>query len=592
MAAFFLLQSTLDLELAATVLGLGGAQGGLVHRQLMLEMAGIEHRQHLATADAVADPDRDLFQLAGGLRRHDHGIARQHHSEITLGSTSRRWKLLGSLRPHRLGLSRRVELRLRAPKTTAAKRPEDASGHQEPKTRENNALTPDDRHPVKLNGSASIREEIQLTKSSPWRPLLDGDQADIAWRAILDVAAALENPPPPPAVDGEVAPSRGAGLASGSAGGALFYTYLAQARDEERYADLAESRLDEAIEALATTTMGPGLYGGFTGVAWTARHLEGRLFESEEEEGEQEIDRVLADLLERGPWPGDYDLIGGLAGFGLYALEGLPNADARRCLERVIEQLAELATNDEQGTAWHTGTHLLPPQQLEICPEGYYNLGVAHGIPAVLAVLAYAVRAGVAAQTADRLLTPAVEWMLAQELDNGDGFPTWLGEGAQRSRARMAWCYGDPGLATTLLLTARIAGNATWEEHAVRVARAAARRPEEQSGIRDVGLCHGSVGLAHLYNRLYQATGEDLFADTARFWYGQTLEMRRPGEGLAGFLAFMPDLEGNMKWEADPGFLTGAAGVALALLAAVTELEPEWDRVLLSSLPPKESARK
>lgn len=425
-----------------------------------------------------------------------------------------------------------------------------------------------------------------MNKSSSWRPLLDGDQAATAWQVILDIATALENPPPPPSITGEAVPGRGAGLAAGAAGMALFYAYLAQARQEERYADLAESYLDEAIEALATTTMGPGLYGGFTGVAWTARHLDGRLFESEED-GEQEIDQVLADLLERGSWPGDYDLIGGLAGFGVYALEGLPNADARRCLERVIEQLAELATSDEQGTSWFTGPQLLPPQQLEICPNGYFNLGVAHGVPAVLAILAEAAQAGVAAETVQRLLPPAVDWLLAKELGGTDGFPTWIGEGAELSRARMAWCYGDPGLATTLLLTARAAGNATWEETALRVARNAARRPDEQSGIRDVGLCHGSAGLAHLYNRLYQASGDELFADTARFWYGRSLEMRRPGEGVAGYLAFMPDLEGNMNWEADPGFLTGAAGIALALLAAVSDLEPEWDRVLLSSLPPR-----
>jgi hypothetical protein len=31
----------------------------------------------------------------------------------------------------------------------------------------------------------------------------------------------------------------------------------------------------------------------------------------------------------------------------------------------------------------------------------------------------------------------------------------------------------------------------------------------------------------------------------------------------------------------DPGLLTGAAGVALVLLAAATPVEPAWDRALL-----------
>ena len=34
----------------------------------------------------------------------------------------------------------------------------------------------------------------------------------------------------------------------------------------------------------------------------------------------------------------------------------------------------------------------------------------------------------------------------------------------------------------------------------------------------------------------------------------------------------------------DPGFLEGSAGIGLALLAAVSEVDPGWDRVFLESL--------
>ena len=38
-----------------------------------------------------------------------------------------------------------------------------------------------------------------------------------------------------------------------------------------------------------------------------------------------------------------------------------------------------------------------------------------------------------------------------------------------------------------------------------------------------------------------------------------------------------------MGWIAEPSFLTGAAGIALALLAAATPREPRWDELLLVS---------
>ena len=63
------------------------------------------------------------------------------------------------------------------------------------------------------------------------------------------------------------------------------------------------------------------------------------------------------------------------------------------------------------------------------------------------------------------------------------------------------------------------------------------------------------------------------------------VEMRRPNRGIAGFLAYMPrpNRPNEKRWIAAPGILEGAAGIALALLAATTPVEPEWDRMLLLS---------
>jgi hypothetical protein len=37
----------------------------------------------------------------------------------------------------------------------------------------------------------------------------------------------------------------------------------------------------------------------------------------------------------------------------------------------------------------------------------------------------------------------------------------------------------------------------------------------------------------------------------------------------------------------EAGLLTGTAGIALALLAATTAVEPAWDRMLLVAIPPR-----
>src|SRR5581483_10514396 len=79
-----------------------------------------------------------------------------------------------------------------------------------------------------------------------------------------------------------------ASLAAGSAGEAIFFTYLAEAlsicpparaaaEEAARCRAVADARLEHAIAAVAETVLTKSLYGGFTGVAWTLEHL-GRRF--------------------------------------------------------------------------------------------------------------------------------------------------------------------------------------------------------------------------------------------------------------------------------------------------------------------------
>ncbi len=423
-----------------------------------------------------------------------------------------------------------------------------------------------------------------------WRPLLTGSQADQAVAAVEDIAAALGAWIEDPASDGGLA-GRGASLAGGSAGLALFYAYLEQVRPGAGHGETAVALLDTAVEALATRPMMPGFHSGFSGVAWVSQHLEGRLFESPEgdEDPNLEIDRAIARHMTASPWPADYDLINGLVGFGVYALERLPRPSARRCLERMAARLEEVAHRRPEGLAFYTAPHLLPDHQRELCPEGYYNLGVAHGLPAALPVLAGALRAGVAPRRARRLLDGAVSWLLAQRssFDNGSCFTYSIAEGVEPRGSRSAWCYGDPGIAASLLASAEAMGESSWREVALDVGRRAAARSAEGSGVQDAGLCHGSAGLGHVFNRLYQASGDEALAAAARSWFGHTVTtFRQPGKGFAGFPSWESDPDGSLAWHDDPGFLTGAAGVGLALLAAVSDVEPAWDRVLAISLPP------
>lgn len=418
---------------------------------------------------------------------------------------------------------------------------------------------------------------------STWQPILTGPEAARAAAAVDAIAEAIHKGPLP---DRNTGPS----LSSGEAGFALLFEYLDRAHPGAGHDEIARQHLEQAIDALGTSIQMPGLYAGFTGVAWTVEHLAGGIAEDGEEDPNQDVDAALLDHLRQTPWTHHFDVISGLVGFGVYALERLPRPSAVTCLERVVERLAELAQPRPEGLSWLTPDHLIPESSRAWYSGSYDNLGVAHGTPGVIALLARAVASGVAADRASSLLAGGVSWLLAQKLPENETsvFPYGVGPDFPSRPARTAWCYGDPGIAAVLLLAGRAAGVPDWEREAIALGRAIARRPPESCGVHDAGLCHGAAGLGHVLNRLFQATGDPELLEGARAWFDRALAYQETGRGIGGFSA-LSSLEGDFErlaWTEDAAFLTGSTGIALALLAAISAVEPAWDRVmLLSPLP-------
>jgi len=361
----------------------------------------------------------------------------------------------------------------------------------------------------------------------------------------------------------------------GPPGLALLQGYLAVVDDDDRLAKLAENRQVQALESVSEHGWHLGFYSGFAGVAWASQHLD-ELLKSEEMLGmSAELDDIVAQRVRQSPWQEPYDLIFGLVGLGLYALDHPDQNFAADVVPQIINRLAELAQELDGGLTWWTRPGLT--ENREYYPQGYYHMGVAHGIPGVIALLGRACAAGIAPDTAQRLLAGAMRWLFANRRSAGTGSifsclsPRCPDHKGRRSpSARSAWCYGDPGIAGILFSTARAIGDRELEKRALDIVRHDCARPMTETGVVDATLCHGSAGLGHIYNRLYQATGDKALAHAARKWFELTLTMCPPGSV-------------SREWESETDLLEGMTGTALSLLAACSAVEPRWDRAMLLS---------
>src|SRR5262249_23723414 len=146
----------------------------------------------------------------------------------------------------------------------------------------------------------------------------------------------------------------------------VLHGYLAQAGLGPESEAVARRNLRHATAAVAKQSGTASLYSGLTGVGWAIAHLlekgtgpfcakhpcgrSGKMDLSPFPAGDlAEIDEVLLDPRDQSPWRGEYDLIEGLVGFGVYALERLPRPGATACLERLVDRLAETAEPQGNG---------------------------------------------------------------------------------------------------------------------------------------------------------------------------------------------------------------------------------------------------
>ncbi|HEY8141300.1 MAG TPA: lanthionine synthetase LanC family protein [Kofleriaceae bacterium] len=408
---------------------------------------------------------------------------------------------------------------------------------------------------------------MKVPPATAWQPLLAGRDAELAREAIEAVALDLERLAP-----GD--PS----LYHGQAGIALLHGYRARDGDE-RAVDAAGDALAIAVAGRGEEQL-PWLGRGFAGAAFALAHLRDVIDAGPDALGE--LDKAIAWVLERDPWPFDWELIGGLIGLGVYGLE----RDDSAMVERVLGHLTARAERGPDGTTW-----LAPARERDMTglptDETYDNLGLPYGVAGAVGFLAAARSANLTGPDPS-LLEQATRWLRGRDRPDepieGIRLPAFIAGGRrQNPRNRNGWCYGDPITAVALVGAGLAAGETSFIDHGLELALHAARwsvraGPAEADGL---SFCHGAAGRAHIFNRLAQATGSAELCEAARASYRRLLSARHPGSGIGGFRF---DTSGGRF---DHGIQLGAAGVAMCLLAGVSDVPPDWDRAFLTALPPR-----
>lgn len=407
-------------------------------------------------------------------------------------------------------------------------------------------------------------------QSMSWTPLLRGKRKSAAIKAIDDILGAVDRVSlsrvPAPII---------AHLALLNAYAAVVYDNVVRRRRALEMLDMAKSAAGDLAPNMS-------LFEGVITIAYVDEHVRALFRTHEYEDPNADIDEAFIDLLETEGLALPFDLMAGLAGLGMYALERKHTVSGIRLRDCVIGRLGDMSHPMDRGRAWRTRPPRTGAPDLVTASTGVYPTGMAHGAAGPVAFLAEALR-GRSVRSGRTLMNDALVWIASQR-NEAAKFPVFNtafdpAGGPPVIRARYSWCWGDLGVWPALLGARDYVADPDVQSFTTKACISFTQQLGVFGEPFDACLCHGACGIAHTLNRIYQVMGWRRCGVAARDWFEIALAMRSR-TGLAGFSFFGDRINDQNIFGNNVSIIGGIAGVGLALIAAVSDCEPRWDRFL------------
>jgi len=147
----------------------------------------------------------------------------------------------------------------------------------------------------------------------------------------------------------------------------------------------------------------------------------------------------------------------------------------------------------------------------------------------------------------------------------------------ENQQSRLSWCYGDLTIAYVMRQYGILFEDQTVEKKAMEILYHSSMRRKDESGIVDAGFCHGTAGVAYIFNKLWHSTKDTVFQDASQYWLQKTIDYPFHQDGLAGYKKYD---HLSKEWVNDSGLLEGVAGIGLTIISCLFQ-DYSWDYCLM-----------
>ncbi len=378
----------------------------------------------------------------------------------------------------------------------------------------------------------------------------------------------------------DVYQNKNIGLLSGNSGIALFLFYYAKHIQSNKYYQIAMDVVDDIFNKVESSKVYNTYCNGIIGFAWFLEHIcTNNFVEYDNTSFIEEIDSFIAKTTIDELHNENLDFIHGSVGGLLYLTKRYSNNPKPDLLKAILKYVNIL-----------NKTKVLPIDEQE--GRKNINLGMAHGIPAILIILCKIYNLGLNKEETKKLIHYYVEYIISNEMIKSDYkciFPSNINStDGNMTPSRMAWCYGDLGIAYSLLSASKIIKDKKYLSLFDHIIDNSLKRINDIRNpyeyVKDAMFCHGTSGIAHMFLRMSFSTKKQDCYNISKYWLNETLKFSRTSSmniQIDNYKSYNPEL--NSMKENDFSLLGGITGIGLSLLSFVSDEEPKWDECLMLS---------
>jgi lantibiotic modifying enzyme len=368
-------------------------------------------------------------------------------------------------------------------------------------------------------------------------------------------------------------------LMNGLSGDVLFLNYMQNIDNKNifQFANIISEKVQNIIDVLANpNSQIPTSYSnGIAGLGWMMTHINiSQYSDYDTEDLLCQFDAILEPSFYNSIKNKNYDYLHGALGYIMFFLNR--NNHSADIYTHLIKYLERTSIIYDDKLKWISKKLYIEP------PLSIYDISLSHGSASIIAILIKLFELKIADKNiVEKLIIGAVNYILSLEMDVAkykSFFPFFMNEiehTTELTKSRLGWCYGDLGIGVTLWRAGMALNINEWVEKSLNILLYAAnqRRNLENNYVTNYGFCHGTVGIGHIFYRMWKNTSIIDFKKAADFWFKQTVAMLE-----------IDTINGELNMSnIDISLITGLSGIGLALVSYLENINPSWDEVFLLS---------